>query len=444
MPQSLPMIWNILRYLITFFLPVFYKRVQSKNLDNIKVKGPVIIAMNHPNGFTDPVYFSYLSYPQRVSYLARGDAFRPGVIASILEGIGIIPIFRLRDGGKEGLKKNDETYKRVNFLLNKNAKIIVFAEGLCVQERRLRPLKKGVARMVFGAYEAIDSDNLVVVPVGVNYGKPDKFRSNLFYNVGEPIAVKDFNADFNENQAKTYTKFLQVLEPKMKELITHIDEPENDELVYQVEEMCKKDIIKAQGLNYRNLDHDFSVLKQLTEKINVASKTKPQELAELRSISKDYFRELGKNKLKDWLINPKQNKQVTVLWLLLRCTVLCFGLPLYLTGLVGNYLPLVITHKLTKKSIKSIEFYSSIALGAGMFIFWINYILIFTAIYICSPTVFSPLILCLIFVLSGFFSLYYHPFLKKTTEIYRALTNKAPLAMLSAERERIMTIINKF
>jgi len=107
------MIFHTLRYLISFILPVFYKRTQVKNMDNIRIKGPVIIAMNHPNAFTDPVYFTYLSYPQRVSYLARGDAFKPGLISYILEGIGIVPIFRIQDGGKDGLKKNDETYSRV-------------------------------------------------------------------------------------------------------------------------------------------------------------------------------------------------------------------------------------------------------------------------------------------------------------------------------------------
>ena len=83
------MIWHTLRYLLSFLLPVFYKRTQIKNLDAITAKGPVIIAMNHPNAFTDPIYIAYLAYPQRVSYMARGDAFKPGLIAYLLEKIGI-------------------------------------------------------------------------------------------------------------------------------------------------------------------------------------------------------------------------------------------------------------------------------------------------------------------------------------------------------------------
>ena len=438
------MVWNTLRYLISFFLPVFYKRTQIINLKNIEVKGPVIIAMNHPNAFTDPFYLSYLCYPLKISFLARGDAFKPGFIAYFLEKIRVVPIFRIQDGGKEGLKKNDEAYRRVNHLLSKNGKMIVFAEGLCVQERRLRPLKKGVARMVFGAYEAIKSDNLIVVPIGVNYNKPDKFRSNVFYNVGEAILVKDFIADYEENAARGYNKFLQVLEPKMKELITHINDKQNDEIVYQVEELCKKDLIKERGLNYKNLEHDFRILKELTEKINEVAANKPELLEEFNPLAKDYFKKLEKNKLKDWLINPNQNKQVTRVNIILRFCLLLIGLPFYAVGLIGNYIPLLLTHKLTKKNIKNKEFYSSIAIGIGMFLFWINYIIWFTVIYALSSTVLWPFSLCLILIMCGYFSLYYHPFMKKTQGMIRILGNKELSEKLAIERKKLISLINKF
>jgi len=413
-------------------------------MDNIRIKGPVIIAMNHPNAFTDPVYFTYLSYPQRVSYLARGDAFKPGLISYILEGIGIVPIFRIQDGGKEGLKKNDETYSRVNHLLSKNGKMIVFAEGLCIQERRLRPLKKGVARMVFGAYEALKTDKLVVIPIGVNYTKPDKFRSDVFYNVGEAIQVKDFIADFDANPAKAYNKFLQVLEPKMKELITHIEDKQNDDVVYQIETLCKKDQIKEKQLNYKNLEHDFSVLKELTEKVNEAARSKPELIEEFKPLATAYFKTLEKNDLKDWLINPKQNRQVNSFSLLGRSILLLLFSPFYLIGLIANYPSLILTHKITKKSIKFKEFYSSIAIGVGMFVFWITYLIWFTIIYQLSPNVLWPFGICFVMIMCGYFSLYYRPFLKKTLGIAKILNNKSLYTALSEERKKLLSLINKF
>jgi 1-acyl-sn-glycerol-3-phosphate acyltransferase len=208
------------------------------------VKAPVIIAMNHPNAFMDPVAFTAVCFPPRLKYMARGDAFKPGPITWLLEQIGIVPIFRIQDGGREGLKKNDDAYRRVNAFLKRRAKVIIFAEGICIQERRLRPLKKGLARMVFGAYEHLGTDELLVVPVGVNYSWPSKFRSNIFYNVGEPIRIKDFIDDYHQNPARAQNALLAHLEPKMKELITHINDPANDEAVFMVEQLCKKDWVK--------------------------------------------------------------------------------------------------------------------------------------------------------------------------------------------------------
>lgn len=93
--------------------------MQVNSIDHLKVKGPVILAMNHPNAFTDAVAFTFIAHPIRTKYLARGDAFKPGLISWILEQIGIVPIFRLQDAGKEGLLKNQSTFRKVNQLLQK-------------------------------------------------------------------------------------------------------------------------------------------------------------------------------------------------------------------------------------------------------------------------------------------------------------------------------------
>lgn len=438
------MVWHILKYWVSFLLPAFYKRIQGKNLHNIKADGPVIIAMNHPNAFTDPILMTYLTSPLRLKYLARGDAFKPGVVSWLLEQIGIVPIFRIQDGGKEGLKKNDEAYRRVNYLLKRNSKIIVFAEGLCIQERRLRPLKKGIARMVFGAWEALDNDKLVVLPVGVNYSQPDKFRSTAFYNVGEPIPVKDFIAEYKENPARANNTLLQALEPKMKELITHIDNKENDEVVYMAEDLCKRQMLKSQGLSYKNLAHDYSVVKQITTRVNNAAIANQMLLDAFKVKARAYFTALRKNRLRDWIIDPSQNNEVSALFFSLRLFVMAITFPFYLIGITGNIAPLLLSDKLAKKIVKHKEFYSSFALALGMLLFLINYLLWFFISYAFSPNVFWPLGICAALALCGGFSLYYHVFMLRTFGIFRALRHKDIVKRFSLQREELLSLINKF
>lgn len=439
------MLWHIIRYLTTFIMPIFYKRIGGTNVHHILKKGPVIIAMNHPNAFADPILFTYVTYPARVSYLARGDAFKPGIASWLLEQIGVVPIFRLQDGGKEGLKKNDEAYRRVNSLLKRNGKIIIFAEGLCVQERRLRPLKKGVCRMVFGAYEFLNDDRLTVIPVGINYSEANKFRSTVYYNIGEPIYVKDYIEAYKNNPAKTNNLFLHDLEPRMKELITHINNKEYDEVVLQVEHLCKKDMLKSQGLDYKNLKHDYEVTKQITEKVNLAEIENKVILDEFKEKAALYFKEVKKNKLRDWLLNPNQNKVVTPVNVFLRLLGVIAGFPLFIVGLMGNYAAYKATELIAKKSVKKkVEFFASVALGAGMVILWLNYIIWFYAVYYFSPNIFMPLFVCLILALCGWFCLYFYPFLLKTISMLRAVKKNAAFFSLTEKRGELMNLINKF
>ncbi len=439
------MIWHILKYLSAFAFPVFYKRIGAKNIKNVRVKSPVIIAMNHPNAFTDPSIFTSIAYPARIWFLARGDAFKPGLISWLLEQIGIVPIFRIQDGGREGLKKNEDAYRRVNHILSRNKGMVVFAEGLCVQERRLRPLKKGVARMVFGAYEFLNNEELVVVPVGVNYSQPDKFRSTLFYNVGEPIPVKDFISEYKLNAAKGNKLFLQTLEPKMKELITHINNKEYDAVVLQMEELCKKELLIEQGLNYKNLEHDYLITKQITEKVNVAEINNKEILEEFKIKSETYFKEVRANSLRDWLIDPNQNKKVNGINLVVRYLLITLGFPLHVLGLIGNYLPYKTTEKLTKKILKgNKEFYSSITIGLGIILFLINYLVWFFISYAFSPAIVYPILISVLFSLAGWFSINYYYFMLKTFGMAKALKNKKLTSSLLEKRKELVSLINKF
>lgn len=428
-----------------FVIATYFRRSQIKNAKYIQVKGPVIIAMNHPNAFMDPISFTVHVFPPRVYYLARGDAFKKGIVTVLLESLGIIPIFRIQDGGKEGLKKNDETYERVNALLKRNKKIIVFAEGLCVQERRLRPLKKGVPRMVFGAAEAENLKDLTVVPVGVNYSDPDQFRGDVFFNIGKPLKVSDYWENYKEAPAKTMNQFLADLAPRMKELIVHINHKHNERLIEHIEEVYKHKYFKKHHYTFTNLEHGFNFSTMVAEVINKAEVSEPENVKALYEKTKHYFNTIKKHNIRDWLINPALQSRITYLNVILRVLILLLTIPVYLTGLIGNFIPYKLTHIITSKKVKLPEFKASFYMGIGAALFLIYYPIQFFIIKAFVPHVWWALLVILIFVLSGFISLYLSPFRKKTWGIYRTLQLKAkhPNVFESLTQER-KSIIEAF
>ncbi len=436
------MLWHLLKLYMSVVVAVYFKRTKVKNLEYLKVKGPAILAMNHPNSFADPVAFSSIVYPPRVRYLARGDAFKKGLATWILQQLGIIPIFRIQDGGKEGLLKNDETYNVVNKLLKRNAKIIIFAEGLCIQERRLRPLKKGVPRMIFGAVTDFpELANLVVIPIGVNYSKPSQFRSTLLYNVGKPIKISDYLDAYKEAPAKTMNQFLLDLAPRMKELIVNINHHRHERVIEHIEEIYRYAYFKKHKYRFSNLEHDFKFSTNVAETINAAELLHPEQVTELTNQTTAYLKALDKNQLKDWLLNPAKQYMINYVHFIARCIFILAMFPIYSVGVVGNYIPYKLTAMLVRSKIKLVEFKASFFLGFGAVLFLLNYTFIYAITSICLNYWYG-LLAVFIFVLAGRICIWLSSFRKKTVGIYRALRLKAsqPALWTQLSNERMDAI----
>lgn len=436
------MLWHIVKYYMGFVIATYFKRYKITNSHHLKVKGPVIIAMNHPNGFMDPIAFTGLIYPPRVRYLARGDAFKKGIASMLLESLGIIPIYRIQDGGKEGLKKNDETYDRVNYLLKRRKKIIIFAEGLCIQERRLRPLKKGVPRMIFGAMETGKVNDLTVVPVGINYDNPSQFQANLLVNIGEPIKVIDYMEAYKEAPAKTMNRFLADLAPKMRELIVHIEYPQTEKAIENIEAIYRLEFFKKEKLNTSDLSSDFIFSTKVTEVITKAEETVPEKVKALTETSSHYLAELEKLGLKPWLLDPSKRFGINYVNLIFRFLVIVITLPLYIRGLLGNYIPYKLTHIITSKKVKIIEFKASFSIGIGAVMLLVFYCLQFFITINIAPSYWWGLWVIMVSALTGMVCIWLSPFRKKTIGIYRILKLKSaqPEAInrLSEQRQNII------
>lgn len=148
---------------------------------------PKIIACNHPNSFFDAINIA-VHYPKPIYFLARGDAFKKPLIASFLKSLHLIPIYRLSEG-KENLCKNAETFERCAALLKQNQTILIFPEGVCINEWNLRPLKKGTARLALLALQE-GITNLQILPANINYSSFSKKPKDIIIH---------FNSEFRPN-----------------------------------------------------------------------------------------------------------------------------------------------------------------------------------------------------------------------------------------------------
>ncbi|KAI0461677.1 hypothetical protein LJB42_004749 [Komagataella kurtzmanii] len=102
-------------------------------------------------------------------------------------------------------------YKKVFQHLAHGNSIGIFPEGGSHDRTDLLPLKAGVAIMALGAMSSDKSCKVKIVPCGMNYFHPHKFRSRAMVEFGRPIEISDELVSMYENKESTKDAIKEVL-----------------------------------------------------------------------------------------------------------------------------------------------------------------------------------------------------------------------------------------
>jgi len=211
------MLYSVLKVIVRLAAKIFCRKIIINNRELLKEKGPMILACNHPNSFLDAVLMDIL-FEQPIWSLTRGDAFLNKSVNDILFNLKMLPVYRPSEG-VENLSENYKTFDTCIELFKRNAVVLIFSEGLCVNEWHLRPLKKGTARL---AYKCLrENIPLKILPVGINYSSFQRFGKNLFVNFGNLFSVKDF--DKNLSDGAFYQVFNNTLQQELQPLVYEIE-----------------------------------------------------------------------------------------------------------------------------------------------------------------------------------------------------------------------------
>jgi 1-acyl-sn-glycerol-3-phosphate acyltransferase len=183
----------------------------------LKKAGPLLIAANHPNSFLDAIIIASI-FRKPVYSLARGDVFKGKFISKILSSLNMLPVYRISEGA-ENLGNNYSTFDACNTIFKKNGIVLIFSEGRCINEWKLRPLKKGTARLALAAWQ--ENYPLEVLPVGINYSSFRLFGKNIVLNFGSLITKEDSGPDFSSG--KGINKFNENLRSQLENLVIEIE-----------------------------------------------------------------------------------------------------------------------------------------------------------------------------------------------------------------------------
>ncbi len=210
------MLFRVLQFILPpFTFRVYFRRIFYSSLRKVPLEKPLLFVGNHQNSFMDGILVgSYL--PQPINFTMRADMFRKPFARFALRELNVSPIYRIEEGF-ENVHKNLEAFKGIYEVLKKNGNFIMFSEGICVQQKRLQKLRKGTARLAFGAEEKFGLD-VNIVPVGINYTYPARFRREVMINFSDPFSIKELKDIYRENPAKALLAFTSKCESSLRRL----------------------------------------------------------------------------------------------------------------------------------------------------------------------------------------------------------------------------------
>ncbi len=223
------------RFLVRLGLPIFLRKLCVINLTTVPKRQPILLASNHSGSFFDALVIGAV-VSQPIYTLARGDVFRKPRVAYWLRAINLIPVFRGSEG-RENLKKIDTTVEECFSVMKNKGTVIIFSEGICVNEWNLRPLGKGTARMAYQAWYGDDAalHAMAVVPTGLTYEHFRGANKRVMLHFGEKIDSTHIQTDPADYE-KWLREFNALLTERMGKAILQIpQEATPDEAARQLE-----------------------------------------------------------------------------------------------------------------------------------------------------------------------------------------------------------------
>ncbi len=356
---------------------VYYKKVVVEGRENIPENGHLIFTPNHQNALNDALAVLFAIRNQLV-FLARSDIFKKDFIASILYFLKILPIYRIRDG-YDTLKKNELIFKKTVDVINNHNGLVILPEGNHSGFKRLRPLKKGFARIAFQAEEANDFKlGIQVVPVGIEYEHYQNFRTTLFIQFGKPIAVADYVEEYQEDAAIAINHIKSDLSEAMKPLIINIEDKEHYELYSLLTEVLLESMVTLKPFKNNKQPHKIKAQQAIIEQLNNLQETDSKQFSEVMDKTASYKELLDKHQLMD----SDMKKKPTGLFLLLLASLgRIWGFAAALPGILINLLPFQLSVRVSGK-IKDPQFQSSIKYVVSLLIFPLTYLLFIAGVWI--------------------------------------------------------------
>ena len=360
------MIYKFFEFIFKIAVRIYFKNKVISGRENIPKGKPVLFVANHPGAFMDPIVIG--SYTGRsLYYIARGESFQNKFAAWFFKKIHMIPVYR-KEQTPELTHKNEAVFDACYKHFENRRALMIFPEGTSKIEYRLRKVKSGAARIALGAEAKNNFElGLTIVPVGITYSNPMNFRTDVQLNFGKAIPIETYKDRYQTDTFATSKLLTKEIERSIKDEMLLVENRENDEVFDQLQKLYFEEMIKRFEVPDLSSNERLELKNDLIKAIDYFKSSAPIFTDKLRQLLNEYFMKMKDIESK----HPEFNKRLVCGKSSITTHVisLILGVPLFVLGIVFNYIPYRISGVLTEKYSQRDDFTGGLRLVIGTFLF---------------------------------------------------------------------------
>lgn len=399
-------IWDrwywVFQYMVSKSFRLYFNRFVSSGWEKVPQDKPIIFAISHRNAFMDPLALVSTKDTQ-LFQLARGDAWKGKVLAFLFDFFHMLPLWRERDG-VDTLEYNQPTFEACYDVLAKGASVGIYPEGNCINEPHIRPLKKGICRIAFGAEEKYNFGlDIQIVPAGISYTGAEKFKKWAVLQFGEPISLQAFIPAYRENPGRAITSLKVAIEHGMQQTVVHIERSPYFHAIEQLTVIISRDRIRRSGIAYEPVVRLYTEQK-ISKALDHLRKTEPETMGSIAHTLEQYNAAMKKLHFRENTFDRERHHPLVMTVMALYLIII---FPVFIYGALLNIVPYKLIGSVVQRKVKERIFLSSAKYLLGTFLFPLYYILLALIFGVLTGSFLSALLFFITLPIAGHIAYYY-------------------------------------
>ena len=333
---------QIIHAIISIALRLFFRRIETVNVESVPKSGAIIFVLNHPNGLVDPALV-FVSLSRRVSFLAKSTLYDNPIGAFLLNTFEILPVYRRIDADAKS-QSNSTTFDNCFEMLRRGRCIAIFPEGISHDQPQLQKIKTGAARIALGAVGSIQNSDsetiqnhpfdLKIVPVGLYYTSKTSFRSEVLIRYGEAFEVDAIEMDANgEPPREAVGQLTAKIETALRDVTLNLETETELDTVLRAEALFSS--VYENLIFKQTLTQTVERLQNLAARYKILETNDPQKMRDLNEKVTRYENRLKKSGITTESLSVLQHPTWYVFrYLILRVVLLIALAPLAIIGAI--------------------------------------------------------------------------------------------------------------